>query len=467
MADGSSESGKRAEAAARGTARTRRLIEGPILPTLARLSLPNIVFAFVSTTAIVMDAFYVGRLGVAPLAALALVFPIQTLMQMISSGAMGGGISSAVARALGAGDRARAESVIAHSLVIAVAMAATFTLLFGLFARPIFAVLGGVGAALEGAVAYAEIVFGGAIILFITNTFSSVLRGTGNMMVPAATLIGTTVAGAILSGTLTLGWFGVPPLGVRGPAVAFLAASALAGTILFAYLASGAAGLHLRWRGLVLSRAIFNDILKVGLVASANATLTIVTIIVVTGLVGRYGTEALAGYGLGSRLELILIPIAFGVGGALTAMVGASFGAKQYARARHVGLVGGLIVFGVTAALGITVSLAPDLWIGLFTTDPAATEIGRRYLRIAGTCYAFFGMGMTLYFASQGTGSMVWPFTAGVVRLCVAAGGGALVALVLGASLEWRFACVGLGLVLFGSIILGSLRSRVWNPEKI
>lgn len=466
MADGSAETGKRAEAAARGAARTRRLIEGPILPTLARLALPNIAFAFVSTAAIVLDAVFVGRLGVAPLAALALVFPIQTLMQMISSGAMGGGMSSAVARALGAGDRARAESVITHSLVIALVLAAVFTFLFALLARPIFALLGGVGVALDGAVAYAEIVFGGAVILFVTNALSSVLRGTGNMMVPAATLIGTTVAGAILSGTLTLGWFGAPPLGVRGPAVAFLAASALAGAILFAYLASGAAGLRVRLRGVALRRDIFTDIMKVGLVASANATLTIITIIVVTGLVGRYGTEALAGYGLGSRLELILIPIAFGVGGALTAMVGASFGAKQYARARRVAFIGGSIVFAVTAALGIAVSVAPDLWIGLFTSDAGATEIGRRYLRIAGTCYAFFGMGMTLYFASQGTGSMIWPLTAGVARFAVAAGLGALVALVFGASLDWLFACVALGLVLFGAIVLGSLRSRVWNPER-
>ncbi len=469
MADGTpSASTTASRGAAAGAARMKALIEGPIAPTLFKLALPNIVSSMVGTGAIVLDTYYVGQLGVASLAALALVFPIQTLMNMISSGAMGGGISSAVARALGAGDVARAERVVTHSLVIAIGFALVFTIVFGLFAQPIFAMLGGRGAALDGAVAYAGIVFGGSAIVFVTNTFVSVLRGTGNMAVPARSLIGTAILGTLVSGTLTLGWFGVPSVGVMGPAVAAIAMSALAGSVMFFYIVTGRAGLRLRLRltDVQFSANIFYDIMKVGLVASGNACLTIVTIIVVTGLVGRYGTEALAGYGLGSRLELILIPIAFSIGGALTAMVGASFGAKRYARARAVALAGGGIVFALTALLGGTVSIWPDLWIGLFTTDPGASEIARTYLRIAGTCYAFFGMGMTLYFASQGTGSMIWPFSAGVARFTIAAGGGALCALVFGLPLEVLFTCVAVGLVLFGSIVALSLKSRVWNPEK-
>jgi Na+-driven multidrug efflux pump len=199
-------------------------------------------------------------------------------------------------------------------------------------------------------------------------------------------------------------------------------------------------------------------------VACANATLTIATIVIVTALVGRYGTAALAGYGLGSRLELMLIPLAYGVGGALTAIVGANFGARNFARARQAAWLGGLAVFAAIAVLGVTVSLAPDLWIDLFTTDEAARDIARRYLRIAGLGYAFFAFGMTLYFASQGTGSMLWPFAAGSLRLVVAAGAGAALALWLEAPLDWLFACVAVGLVLFGAIVGLSLLSRAWNP---
>ncbi|MGH6928136.1 MAG: MATE family efflux transporter, partial [Dongiaceae bacterium] len=211
--------------------------------------------------------------------------------------------------------------------------------------------------------------------------------------------------------------------------------------------------------------ALFADILRVGAVACGNALLTIATIIVVTGLVGRYGTAALAGYGLGSRLELMLIPISFGVGGALTALVGANRGKRQFARARRVAWAGGLAVFAVTSALGILVGVAPDLWINLFTAEPAAVEFARLYLRIAGPFYGFFGLGMTLYFATQGTGNMVWPFSAGVIRIVVAAGIGAALALWLDAAVDWLFVCVALGLVLFGGLIALSLLSRLWNPR--
>ncbi|OGA16955.1 MAG: hypothetical protein A3H32_18770 [Betaproteobacteria bacterium RIFCSPLOWO2_02_FULL_63_19] len=454
------------DTASRGHARVQRLLDGPLGPTLLWLSLPNIVLAAASTAMIVADAWYVGRLGVAPLASLALVFPIQQLMAMMSAGAMGGGIASAIARALGAGDRPRAEALVLHALIIALAMAALYTLLFAVFARPVFALFGGRGAALDGAVGYAEILFGGAVVTCVTNSLASVLRGTGNMIVPAATLIATSVLHVVLSGALTLGWLGLPSLGVRGPAASFVATVLLAGAVMVGYLASGAAGLSLRLRGVTIQRALFADILRVGGVASGNALLTIATIVIVTALVGRYGTAALAGYGLGSRLELMLIPIAFGVGGALTAIVGTNFGARRFARTRRAAWIGGLAVFAVTAALGVTVSVAPHLWIGLFTDDAAAAQIGRLYLRIAGACYAFFAAGMTLYFASQGTGTMLWPFTAGMIRLAVAAGIGAAVALWLDADLAWLFGCVALGLVLFGTVIAYSLFTRAWNPEQ-
>ena len=456
----------RTAAVARGERRLNRLLDGPIGATLARLSTPNIIVSAAQTAVTVADVWYVGRLGVAPLAALALVFPVQAMMQMMSAGAMGGGISSAIARALGAGDRERAEAVVLHALIIAAGMAATYTVLFALFAEPLFALLGGRGEALSGAVTYAHILFGGAVAIWLANTLASVLRGTGNMLVPAMVLTAFFLFGVFLSGALTLGWVGFPALGIAGPATAFVATTGAAALVMLVYLASGRAGLDLRLRGVRLRRELFVDILRVGAVACGNALLTILTIIVVTGLVGRYGTAALAGYGLGSRLELMLIPISFGVGGALTAMVGASRGGKRHARARRVAWTGGLAVFAFTSAIGLTAGIFPNLWIDLFTADPEAVGFARQYLHIVGPCYGFFGLGMTLYFASQGTGNMVWPFTAGVVRMVVAAGIGAVLELWLGAPLEWLFAVVSLGLVLFGGMIALSLFSRVWNPEE-
>lgn len=454
-------------AATAAPARTRRLLEGPIGPTLAALAVPNIVVSVAQMAVAVADAWYVGFLGVAPLAALALVFPVQSLMTMMSAGAMGGGISSAMARALGSGNRERAESIALHALIIAAVMAALFTIVFALFARPLFAMLGGRGAALDGAVAYAWIMFGGAIVVWAANTLASLLRGTGNMAVPGIAFTATAILNLVLSGALTLGWLGAPRLGVAGPAAAAIISFGVAALSMYWYLASGRGGVRLRLFDVRLEPAIFRDILKVGLVACGNALLTITTIIVVTGLVGLYGTAALAGYGLGSRLELLLIPITFSVGGAMTAMVGANRGAKAHARVRRIGWTGGLAAFVITGLIGLTVAVAPDLWVGLFTADAEAASVARLYLAIAGPFFAFFGLGQALYFATQGTGNMSAPFTAGCIRLLVAGGLGAIVVLALGWSHAWLFVCVAAGFTVFGGLLAYAVwRGRTWNPDR-
>jgi len=222
---------------------------------------------------------------------------------------------------------------------------------------------------------------------------------------------------------------------------------------------------RLRLAGAALRWELFRDIIKVGGVACGNALLTIATVVVVTRLVARHGAAALAGYGLGSRLELMMVPLAFGIGGALTVAVGTNFGAGQYARARRIAWSGGLAVAFATGLVGIAVAAWPALWLSHFTDNAEAYGFGARYLVVAAPFYGFFGVGMALYFASQGTGNMAWPFTAGVVRLAVAAGGGALATLWLGWGTTALFALVAAGMFSFGALLLASLFSKVWNPE--
>ena len=442
----------------------RALLAAPIGPLIACLAAPNILVLTVQTIVTIADAWFISRLGVTALASLAIVFPVQTLMTMMSAGAMGGGISSAVARALGAGDKARANAVILHAVIIAVLMALAYLVIAAVFAGPLFHLLGGTGAVLEGAVAYAEIAFGAGITLWLANSFASIIRGTGNMALPAAVMICTSILQIILAGGLTLGWGPFPALGIRGPAVALIIGFLIATVILGGFLASGRLSVTLRLNGISLRAELFYDIVKVGGVACGNAFLTIATVLIVTRLAAEHGTAALAGYGLGSRLELILIPIAFGAGGVLTAAVGINFGARQFARARSFAWTGGLAVLFVTGVLGLAAAIWPYYWLGLFTDDADALELGAIYLQIAGPMYGMFGLGMTLYFASQGTGNMVWPFSAGVLRLVVAGGGGWAAVTFFGGGPVALFTFVSAGLFVFGAIIAGSLFSRVWEP---
>jgi putative MATE family efflux protein len=411
----------------------------------------------------ISDGWFVGQLGIVDLAALALVFPTQMTLGMMSAGAMGGGISSSVARALGAGNRAAAEAAAAHALVIALGMSVLFAVLFVGFGRTIYGVLGGSGAALDRAEAFATVLFLGCAAHWVANSMASVLRGTGDMKTPGYALVATALLQIPLTGALTLGWFGLPALGIRGPALAAVISFALAAVWMLSRLLGPKAALRLHWPRGGFKWVAFRDILKVGLIACLVVILTNGTVLVVTGLIGREGDGAIAGYGIGSRLEYMLIPISFGIGATLTALVGTNIGARQYARAQRLAWTGAAMAGGIAAVIGIVVAIWPELWLGLFTADPRALASGRHYLSIVGPAYGFFGVAMALYFASQGTGEMYWPVAANLTRITIAGGGSLLALDQFGWGVSGLYACVAVGIIAFSALLAFSTTRRAWT----
>lgn len=444
--------------------RRQMMLAGPIVPTILALAAPNVLNVAMQSLVSVADGFFVGQLGsTAALAALALVFPAQMTLGMMSAGAMGGGISSSVARALGSGNKAAAEAAAAHALAIALGMATLFAIIFVGFGRLIFGALGGSGAALDGAEAFATILFLGCIVHWVANSMASVLRGTGDMKTPGLALVASAALQIPLAGALTLGWFGLPALGIRGPAVAAVISFAFAAVWMLSRLTGPKATVRLRWPVDGFRWRAFRDILKVGAIACLVVLLTNGTVLIVTGLIGRQGDAAIAGYGIGSRLEYMLIPISFGVGAALTALVGTNIGARQHARARRLAWTGALMAGAVATAIGAVVAIWPDLWLGLFTTDAGALASGRHYLGIVGPVYGFFGVAMALYFASQGTGEMLWPVGANLTRITIAAGGSLLALDTLGWGVSGLYACVAAGIVAFCLVLAFSTTRRAWT----
>jgi putative MATE family efflux protein len=440
--------------------RTRLLLQGPIVPTLLRMAWPNVLVMLAQAAAGLIETWFVAKLGTDALAGMALVFPGVMLVQMISAGAMGGGISSAIARALGAGRREQADALVLHALVICVALGAAFSVVMLAFGRPIYRALGGEGGELEAALAYSNVVFAGNVLLWTMNGLASVIRGTGNMLVPASVICVGALVLVPLSPLLIFGIGPFPALGIAGGGVAFLSYYAVGTAVLAWYILSGRNIARLRRSR--LRWPLFRDILAVGAVAAVTSLQTNVTIALATALVATTaGAGAAAGYGTGARLEYLLVPIVFGLGAPMVALVGTNIGAGQRERALRIALVGGALAFAVTEAIGVAAALWPQRWIALFSADPRVIETATASLRIVGPAYGFFGLGLALYFASQGAGRLFWPLTAGFLRMLVAIGGGWL-ALRLTGSLAWLFAALALGLFLHGTVLLAAIASGVW-----
>jgi len=444
--------------------RTRALIEGPIAATLIRLSVPNMVVMLAQASVGLVETYFVGKLGTDPLAGVALVFPVLMLMQMMSAGAMGGGMSSAIARALGGGRRDDANALALHALVIAFVFGVAFTVTVLPGGPWLYAAMGGKGPSLDAAMIYSRVVFAGAILIWLFNSLSNVIRGTGNMMFPALVTCSGVVVLVPLSPCLIFGLGPFPKLGVAGGAVAVLLYYAVGSAVLAAYLRSGRSVIRLAIKGVRLRWALFADILRVGAVAALITVQTNLTIAIATGLVGAFGPAAIAGYGTGSRLEYLLIPLVFGLGGPLVAMVGTNIGAGHPERALRVAWIGAAIAAGLCELIGLGAAAAPRAWLSLFDNDPAMIDAGTRYLHAVGPVYGLFGLGMALYFASQGAGRLLWPFLANMSRLIIAAGGGWL-ALRWSGNLSEVFIALAVALAAFGLINAVAVAAGAWFKD--
>ncbi len=442
--------------------RTRMLLEAPIAPTLLRLGAPNVLVMLAQAAVGLIETYFVGKLGTDALAGMALVFPLVMLMQMTSSGAMGGGIASSIARALGGKRNADANALVLHAITIAIGFSLVFLVALLVGGRWLYTEMGGTGAALDAALTYSNWVFSGAILVWVFNSLASILRGTGNMATPAWVTVSGTFVLVPLSPLLIFGWGPIPGMGIAGGAVALLSYYAIGSIALATYLWSDKSLLRPDLKTLRFRKPLFWDILRVGLVGTVSTVATNLAIGITTALVGGFGTAAIAGYGTASRLEYLLVPLVFGLGSPLVAMVGTSIGAGKCERALRATWIGAALSFAMAEAIGLWAAFFPHAWLTLFNADPAMLEAGTLYLRAVGPVYGFFGLGLVLYFASQGAGRLLWPVIGNVVRLAVAALGGWLVLHWWGGGLTAIFVAQGVALVLYGLVNAWAIAGGAW-----
>jgi putative MATE family efflux protein len=443
---------------------SQAILEGPILPTMLRFAVPTVAVLVAQTLVGVAETFYVSFLGTEALAGVALVFPVLMLMQMMSNGGLGGGVASAIARAVGAGRRTDADALLFHAMIIAIIAGLLFMAGALLFGPALYRALGGHGAALAAAVLYSALIFIGAVPIWMTNLASAALRGVGNVKAPAWIILAGSALTIPLSPAFIFGFGPFPRLEVAGAGVTILLYYLGSTIVLFFYLRSGYAGLSLGWAK--LEWRLFKDILRVGLLSALGTLQSNLTVVLVTGAVGFFGIEALAGYGTASRLDYIMIPLMFGLGTALVTMVGTNVGAGQVARARRIAWTGAVFAALVLEAIGLFVAVLPQAWMGIFTNEPAVLATGSLYLRQVGPFYGFIGLGLLIYFASQGAGTILWPFLAGTLRLVIAALIGWIAVTRFHASVGVLFALVALSSIAYAAISAAALMRSGWGKAR-
>ena len=456
--------------AAAKAAQTRRLptrnalLDGPILRTLLGLAWPNVIALSAGTCVVIAETSYIGRLGVESLAAMALVFPCVILTMTMSGGAMGGGVASAIARALGAGDRERASTLAAHALLIGISFGLVFMLGMLILGPKVLELLGGRGNVLAQAIAYTQVFFGGAVLPWLLNTMAGILRGTGNMRLPSFLILNSAVWQIILGGALGLGLGPVPQLGMRGVAAGALIAYSMNIIVMGWYLFSGRARVVPRLRGLRIQWAMFFDILKVGAIACFSPLQSVLTISIFTHMLAKFGTAILAGYGIGARLEFMLTSIAFSVGIGSVPMIGMAVGAGHIARARRIAWTAGIVAFISVGALASVIAIFPELWVNIFTDNADVRAASRQYLATVAPFYAFIGLASSMYFSSQGAAKVLGPVLAQTARLIFIALGGWWLSTHVATAANF-FALAASSMVVLGVLSCSSVVLTRWGPR--
>jgi len=325
-------------------------------------------------------------------------------------------------------------------------LAALFSALLLLAGPLVYRSMGGQGPVLEAALAYSNVAFGGVVSIWMLNLLGNLVRGTGNMTLPAMVIVGAVLGHVILSPIL------MQALGIAGAGWGLVISFGIGSLILFAHLRSSRSLVTLSFRGLRLKRELFGEFFRVGVPGMINVVITNLTVIVVTGVAGHLGRDTAIGYAMGARLEYIIIPLGFGIGTGILAMVGTNWGARQYARARTIAWTGGAVVAVACGAVGLFFALLPELWMSIFTTDKEVIRIGVSYLRLVGPTYALYGLGIGLYFACQGYGKVVPAVVANGIRLLLAAGGGFAAMFWMGAGAVGLFAAIALAFAAYAAL---------------
>jgi Na+-driven multidrug efflux pump len=324
--------------------------------------------------------------------------------------------------------------------------------------------LGGRGHVLTQAVGYVQIFFGGAVIPWLMNTLGAILRGTGNMKLPSAIILTSAACQIVLGGILGLGLGPVPQFGMRGVAMGSLTAYSIGASIMAWYILSGRARVRPLVKGLKIQRSMFFDILKVGVVACFSPLQSVLSVTILTHMLARFGTETLAGYGIGARLEFMLTSVAFAVGIASVPMIGMAIGAGRLARARRIAWTAGCIAFASLGLVGTLIAIFPDLWVNIFTNDPAVRATGRQYLSTAAPMYAFIGLSIAMYFSSQGAAKVLGPVLAQTARLLVIGIGGWWLML-HGATAAGFFKLAAASMAVLGVLSAASVVRTDWGSK--
>jgi putative MATE family efflux protein len=385
-----------------GTEGTRTLLSDP-RAAIIKLSLPMMVAMTLLTLYNLVDAFWVAGLGADALAAIGFTFPLFFIIIGLANG-LGIGGGAAISRMIGAKNKAGADCVAVHTMLMTGLLAAVVTVPVYLFADDIFVLLGAGGAA-GLATEYARVLFLGTVFILFTNVAYAILRSEGDAKRPMYAMAMGAVGNIILDPILIYSL----EMGIAGAAWATVL-SILASTLILAYWLFVQRNTYVSFslRGFSPKRGVIRDILRVGAPASMEQMTMAVTTLVLNGIIVLVAsTDGVAVYSVGWRVVMIAITPLIAIATAVVAVAGANYGSRSYANMESAHLYSVRLGFAIGAAIAVMTFLFAPQIAAVFTTSEGAAHLAPdlvAFLQVMCVFYPIVGFGMFSSSLFQGTG---------------------------------------------------------------
>ena len=440
---------------------TSPLVGAPLGPTMFRLAIPGVIGAMLTSSPGLIEATFLKTTGADALAAVALVYPLIILAGMFSAGAFGGAVTGFTARALGAGDFDKASTILVCAVLISLAGGVLMWVLVVLLGPLMYEYASNRSDIAQAAQRYAALVFPIIPAYWLINMLSSVLRGSGDMIRPAF------IAASLLASYTLLAYLIIPGQGANLDDAMQAAAFAMGGSYLFALSLTvyfiGQSTQPIRFRLAAFQAETLILILRQGLLAASQSVMTIIYALTTTVIFSRFGTDWLAGFGLAVRLELIMVPVIFGIGSSMIAIVGAYVGAGQRSQGISIAWRGILINVALIGSVGVFLSFFPGTWCGLVGSDATVIANCNQSLSIIAPTYAFFAIGLSCYLVSQALNTLEFPVLGAFLRLLTVATG--LFWVSITTSIDVALYLVAGAAIVYGVSVAVGLKLGPWSQK--
>jgi putative MATE family efflux protein len=383
--------------------------QGSIKQAIVLLAVPMILELSLESVFAVVDIFFVGKLGENAIATVGLTESVITLVYSMAIG-LSTAATAMVARRIGEKNEDAAAHAGAQSIIIALIVAAVISIIGVVFAPEILTLMGAKPDVVREGAVFTRIMMGGSVVIILLFLINGIFRGAGNAAIAMRSLWLASLCNIILCPVLINGYGPFPELGLKGAAIATTIGRGLGVLYQCTQLFNGKHNLPMLRRHFRFDAPLINGLIKIGWPATFQFLLTSGSWIVLAALVARIGgTEASAGYQIAIRNVVFFILPAWGLSNAAATLVGQNLGAGQPLRAEQSVLLSArynAVFMGIVMLLFLF--FASPI-ISIFTSDAQVHDIGTQALRVMGSGYIFYGIGMVMIQALNGAGDTKTP----------------------------------------------------------